>query len=118
MYLGKVVETAEAQTLFEHPRHPYTAALLSALPVPDPDVADARRRILLSGDVPSPIDPPSGCRFHPRCPTARPNCSVDDPELIVRGGDPPTHRTACLYPIGEQDDLAIAARGGIPGIGA
>ena len=110
MYLGKVVEIADARTLFEHPRHPYTAALLSALPVPDPDIADARRRILLTGDVPSPIDPPSGCRFHPRCPKARPECAVTEPPLQARGGDPSTHLTACHFPVADGDELALAAR--------
>jgi oligopeptide/dipeptide ABC transporter ATP-binding protein len=110
MYLGKIVEIADAQTLFERPRHPYTAALLSALPVPDPDVADARRRILLSGDVPSPIDPPSGCRFHPRCPKAREECSLREPALEARDGDPARHRTACHFPIADGDELALAAR--------
>jgi oligopeptide transport system ATP-binding protein len=110
MYLGKIVEIADAKTLFERPRHPYTAALLSALPVPDPDVADARRRILLSGDVPSPVDPPSGCRFHPRCPKAREECSVREPVLEARSGDSSRHRTACHFPIAEGDELALAAR--------
>ena len=110
MYLGKIVEIAEARTLFEHPRHPYTAALLSALPVPDPDIADARRRILLTGDVPSPIDPPSGCRFHPRCPKARPECAVTEPALQARSGDPATHQTACHFPVADGDELALAAR--------
>jgi oligopeptide/dipeptide ABC transporter ATP-binding protein len=112
MYLGKIVEIADAKTLFERPRHPYTAALLSALPVPDPDVADARRRILLSGDVPSPVGPPSGCRFHPRCPKAREECAVREPMLEARGGDPPRHRTACHFPIAEGDELALAASAG------
>jgi oligopeptide transport system ATP-binding protein len=110
MYLGKIVEIADAETLFERPRHPYTAALLSALPVPDPDVSDARRRILLSGDVPSPIDPPSGCRFHPRCPKAREECSLREPALQARSGDPANHRTACHFPFADRDDLALAAR--------
>ena len=112
MYLGKIVEIADAKTLFERPRHPYTAALLSALPVPDPDVADARRRILLSGDVPSPVDPPSGCHFHPRCPKAREECAVSEPLLEARGGDSPRHRTACHFPIAEGDELALAAGAG------
>jgi oligopeptide transport system ATP-binding protein len=109
MYLGKIVEIADAQTLFERPRHPYTAALLSALPVPDPDVADARRRILLTGDVPSPVGPPPGCRFHPRCPKARAECALQEPALEARGGDPPAHRTACHFPVAEGDELALAA---------
>jgi oligopeptide transport system ATP-binding protein len=72
MYLGKIVETGSVDDIFDRPTHPYTKALLSAVPIPDPD--DDRRRTVLTGDVPSPINPPSGCPFHPRCPEARPEC--------------------------------------------
>jgi oligopeptide/dipeptide ABC transporter ATP-binding protein len=105
MYLGKIVELAPADELFQRPRHPYTAALLSALPVPDPDIADARSRILLSGDVPSPIDPPSGCRFHPRCPRARAECAATEPLLLPRAGDTSVHLTACHFPIAEGEEI-------------
>lgn len=79
MYLGRIVEIGERDAVYDSPRHPYTAALLSAVPVPEPGAA--RNRILLSGDVPSPTHVPSGCRFHPRCPIAEARCHTEDPEL-------------------------------------
>ncbi len=81
MYLGKVVELADAETLFNDPQHPYTEALLSAVPVPDPAIEKRRRRLILTGDVPSPLKPPSGCHFHPRCRYAQPSCKTDVPQL-------------------------------------
>lgn len=90
MYLGRLVELAEADTLYDHPMHPYTQALLSAVPIPDPDVK--RERILLSGDLPSPTDPPSGCAFHTRCPQAMDICREVRPEFRDQGED---HFVAC-----------------------
>src|SRR3954463_7162398 len=87
MYLGKIVELAQADELYDHPRHPYTGALLSAVPVPDPRLARERGSAVLGGDVPSPTNPPAACRFHTRCPKARDGkCNVDEPLLEVKQG--------------------------------
>jgi oligopeptide transport system ATP-binding protein len=99
MYLGRIVELADAAGLYAHPRHPYTAALLSAASIADPDLADRRERIVLTGDVPSPVDPPTGCHFHPRCPKAQEICAVTAPPLVAHDGDPENHVTACHFPI-------------------
>jgi peptide/nickel transport system ATP-binding protein len=98
MYLGRIVETAPTDDLFATPRHPYTRALLDAVPLADPH--DRRRVELVAGDVPSPIAPPSGCRFHTRCRHAEDDCSVEDPALVARAGDADDHPTACLHPLG------------------
>ncbi len=92
MYLGKIVELAETEELFLRPRHPYTEALLSAVPVPDPDYQ--AERIILQGDVPSPVNPPKGCRFHPRCMYAKDVCANKTPELVDLGGE---HYVACHF---------------------
>ncbi|MGW5364660.1 ABC transporter ATP-binding protein [Actinopolymorpha pittospori] len=108
MYLGKVAEIADVDDLHDRPRHPYTNALLSAVPVADPDVSDQRERIILRGDVPSPLNPPSGCRFHPRCPKAADQCVVEEPLLISRSGDAATHLAACHLPVRPGENLAEA----------
>ncbi|MGQ9647538.1 MAG: ABC transporter ATP-binding protein [Thermodesulfobacteriota bacterium] len=90
MYLGRIVELAPQRDLYSHSQHPYTQALLSANPIPDPTIK--RKRILLEGDVPSPIDPPSGCRFHPRCPDRMDQCSIEVPRLVEIGSG---HWVAC-----------------------
>ena len=97
MYLGRIVEIADADELYRNPRHPYTKALLSSIPLTEPGAKS--RRIVLPGDVPSPLAPPAGCRFHPRCPIARPNCSHDAPGLLpdIAASGNPHHQAACHY---------------------
>ncbi len=95
MYLGKIVEIADKTSLFENPQHPYTKALLSAIPVPDPDAV--KNRIVLKGDVPSPIDPPAGCRFHTRCPFATDKCRTEEPLLRTTSAMKGEHEAACHY---------------------
>jgi oligopeptide transport system ATP-binding protein len=99
MYLGKVVELASRNNVYENPLHPYTQALLSAVPTPDPVVEAKRQRIILSGDVPSPVNPPSGCPFHTRCPVVMDVCRTVVPQFLDAGGG---HFVAChrINPVG------------------
>jgi oligopeptide transport system ATP-binding protein len=96
MYLGKIMEIAPGSQLYRHPRHPYTGSLLSAIPIPDPVIERGRERVILQGDVASPVNPPSGCRFRTRCSRAREHCAEAEPPLETFGND---HRAACFYPL-------------------
>ncbi|HEY1653546.1 MAG TPA: dipeptide ABC transporter ATP-binding protein [Candidatus Tumulicola sp.] len=106
MYVGKIVETADRDALYVNPLHPYTQALLSAIPIPDPVLEKRRKRIVLTGDIPSPVNPPSGCRFHTRCPIAFERCTTEEPAFKAYG---PGHFAACHWVEehgGQAPDLA------------
>ncbi len=99
MYLGKMVEIGTEEQIYSHPTHPYTQALLSAVPVPDPTAREGRDRIILSGDLPSPANPPSGCRFRTRCWKAEERCATEAPLLAVPSllQGPAAHQSACHF---------------------
>jgi peptide/nickel transport system ATP-binding protein/oligopeptide transport system ATP-binding protein len=95
MYLGKLVEVGKTETLFTQPKHPYTEALMSAVALPDPDLREKRKRILLQGEIPSPRNPPSGCAFHTRCSNCQDRCIAEAP--VLRGNGDNTHLVACHF---------------------
>jgi oligopeptide/dipeptide ABC transporter ATP-binding protein len=104
MYLGKIAEIGEAGELYSSPRHPYTEALLSAIPIADPTYQ--KKRVILQGDVPSPISPPPGCFFHPRCPVVQERCRRDEPGLAFAGAVNGNHQAACHYPVAPKEKQA------------
>jgi oligopeptide transport system ATP-binding protein len=113
MYVGQMVELAERHDLYTQPRHPYTKVLESAIPVPDPDEAARRARAAATGELPSPISPPPGCRFHPRCPKAQAICAEVAPPLEVKFSDPPSHVVACHFPLADGEELPATDLAGV-----
>ena len=114
MYLGKIVEVAGGKEIYRDPLMPYSIALISAVPVPDPEIEATRERIILRGDVPSPINPPSGCHFHTRCPFAIDECKMREPKLAEIK---PAHFAACIRINPENPDIEANARAGLGAIG-
>jgi oligopeptide/dipeptide ABC transporter ATP-binding protein len=119
MYLGKAVELSEKTQLYVEPKHPYTAALMSAVPIANPDLGRKRKQIVLEGDVPSPINPPAGCRFHPRCPRfVDGTCNAEIPELVFRGGSSQNHLAACHFPLERwpmtEEEIRTSHLAGLP----
>jgi len=114
MYVGKIMELADRDDLYEHPLHPYTISLLSAIPIPDPHVEQRRKRIVLTGDIPSPVNPPSGCRFHTRCPVAFERCKVEVPPFTEYA---PGHFAACHW-VEEHGGQGPDLTGSLPSPGA
>jgi oligopeptide/dipeptide ABC transporter ATP-binding protein len=113
MYLGKLVEVGPVEEIYTRSRHPYSASLLSAVPLPQDALrTQPKERVILTGDVPTPIRPPSGCRFHPRCPKAQAICATEEPVLETKPQDSPGHVTACHFPIEPGELLARASRPG------
>jgi oligopeptide/dipeptide ABC transporter ATP-binding protein len=117
MYLGKLVEVGSAQDIYERPAHPYTAGLIATIPVPDPAAERAKQDVAIKGELPSPVNPPSGCRFRTRCQFAQERCAAEEPELRSFG---PGHLAACHFPLqtpsgAEADIPAMTSTGGEAG---
>ncbi len=118
MYLGAVVEVAPVRALYAHARHPYTRALLSAMPIPAADRIGEQEEIVLTGDPPSPMDPPGGCTFHPRCPRATSLCATETPPLVPRLADSTDHLTACHFALADGEWPVADAAVGAGAVGA